>query len=80
MLLMDMYNDLSMLLEGNFDDLRLMDYVCLLENLKGLKNGETVETSVYDYKESKWMGYVMVLCLVFKVVILEGIYVLNEKL
>ena len=77
---MDMYNDSSMLLEGNFDDPRLTDYACLLENLKGLKNGETVETPVYDYKESKRTGYVTVPCPASKVVILEGIYALNEKL
>ena len=77
---MDMYNDSSMLLEGNFDDPRLTDYGCLLENLKGLKNGETVQAPVYDYKESKRTGYVTVPCPASKVVILEGIYALNEKL
>jgi len=77
---MDMYNDSSMLLEGNFDDPRLTDYACLLDNLKGLKNGETVQAPVYDYKESKRTGYVTVPCPASKVVILEGIYALNEKL
>ena len=77
---MDMYNDSSMLLEGNFDDPRLTDHGCLLENLKGLKNGETVQAPVYDYKESKRTGYVTVPCPASKVVILEGIYALNEKL
>jgi uridine kinase len=77
---MDMYNDSSMLLEGNFDDPRLTDYACLLDNLKGLKNGETVQAPVYDYKESKRTGYVTVPCPSSKVVILEGIYALNEKL
>ena len=77
---MDMYNDASMLLEGNFDDPRLTDYSCLLDNLRGLKNGEAVQVPVYDFKESKRTGYVTVPNPTAKVVILEGIYALNEKL
>lgn len=77
---MDMYNDSSMLLEGNFDDPRLTDYQCLLENLQGLKNGETVQVPVYDYKQSKRTGYNTVPCPKSKVVIVEGIYALSEKL
>jgi len=77
---MDMYNDASMLLEGNFDDPRLTDYACLLENLRGLKNGESVQAPVYDFKESRRTGYVTVNNPSSKVVILEGIYALNEKL
>ena len=75
---MDMYM-MSMLLEGNFDDPRLWDRVSVGE-FKGLKNGETVQAPVYDYKESKRTGYVTVPCPASKVVILEGIYALNEKL
>ena len=77
---MDMYNDASMLLEGNFDDPRLTDYACLLENLRGLKNGEAVQAPIYDFKESRRTGYVTVNNPPSKVVILEGIYALNEKL
>jgi len=77
---MDMYNDASMLLEGNFDDPRLTDYECLLANLKGLKNGETIQAPIYDYKQSKRTGYVTHECPKSKVVIVEGIYALNEKL
>ena len=77
---MDMYNDASMLLEGNFDDPRLTDYECLLANLKGLKNGETIQAPIYDYKQSKRTGYVTHESPKSKVVIVEGIYALNEKL
>jgi len=77
---MDMYNDSSMLLEGNFDDPRLTDYQCLLENLQGLKKGETVQVPVYDYKQSKRTGYNTITCPKSKVVIVEGIYALSEKL
>ncbi len=40
---MDMYNDASRLVDGNFDDPRLTDTELLLKNIEGLRNGETVQ-------------------------------------
>ena len=54
---MDMYNDASMLLDGNFDDPRLTDYDLLLENLADLKAGKTIEAPVYSFKESRARGH-----------------------
>ena len=48
-----MYNDASMLLDGNFDDPRLTDYELLNRNLSDLKAGKTIEAPIYDFKQSK---------------------------
>lgn len=47
-LTMDMYNDASMLVEGNFDDPRLTDYDTLNQNLSDLKAGKTVEVGEWS--------------------------------
>ena len=77
---MDMYNDASMLLDGNFDDPRLTDYELLMENLSDLKSGKTVETPVYSFKESKRVGTKTVACPESNVIVVEGIYALSDKL
>lgn len=77
---MDMYNDASMLLDGNFDDPRLTDYDLLMENLSDLKAGKTVETPVYSFKESKRVGTKTVACPESRIIIVEGIYALSDKL
>ena len=77
---MDMYNDASMLLDGNFDDPRLTDYDLLLENLADLKAGKTIEAPVYSFKESRRMGTRTVECPESNIIIVEGIYALSDKL
>jgi len=77
---MDMYNDAALLLDGNFDDPRLTDYDLLMENLRDLKAGKTVETPVYSFKESKRVGTKTMVCPESKIIIVEGIYALSDKL
>ena len=77
---MDMYNDASMLVEGNFDDPRLTDYETLNRNLEDLKAGKTVEVPIYDFKQSKRVGYRTQECPPSNVIIIEGIYALSDKL
>ena len=77
---MDMYNDASMLLDGNFDDPRLTDYDLLLENLADLKAGKTIEAPVYSFKESRRVGTRTVECPESNIIIVEGIYALSDKL
>ena len=77
---MDMYNDASMLLDGNFDDPRLTDYDLLMENLGDLKAGKTIKAPVYSFKESKRVGTTTVECPESNVIIVEGIYALSDKL
>ena len=77
---MDMYNDASMLLDGNFDDPRLTDYDLLMENLGDLKAGKTIQAPVYSFKESKRVGTTTVECPESNVIIVEGIYALSDKL
>ena len=79
-LTMDMYNDASMLVEGNFDDPRLTDYETLNRNLEDLKAGKTVEVPIYDFKQSKRVGYRTQECPPSNVIIIEGIYALSDKL
>ncbi|XP_073105307.1 inorganic pyrophosphatase TTM2 isoform X1 [Elaeis guineensis] len=77
---MDNYNDSSRIIDGNFDDPRLTDYDTLLENIHGLKEGKSVQVPIYDFKLSCRTGYRMVDVPSSRIVIIEGIYALSEKL
>ncbi|KAM5571035.1 inorganic pyrophosphatase TTM1 [Rosa sericea] len=77
---MDNYNDASRIIDGNFDDPRLTDYETLLENIHGLRAGKAVEVPIYDFKSSSRIGYRTVEVPSSRIVIIEGIYALNEKL
>ncbi|XP_039689223.1 inorganic pyrophosphatase TTM2 isoform X2 [Medicago truncatula] len=77
---MDNYNDASRIVDGNFDDPRLTDYDTLLQNLQDLKEGKTVQVPIYDFKSSSRVGYRTVEAPSSRIVIIEGIYALSEKL
>ncbi|XP_019152634.1 PREDICTED: uridine-cytidine kinase C-like isoform X2 [Ipomoea nil] len=77
---MDNYNDPSRIIDGNFDDPRLTDYETLLENIRGLKAGKSVQVPIYDFKSSSRSGYRTVDVPSSRVVLIEGIYALSEKL
>ncbi|CAN1853028.1 Inorganic pyrophosphatase TTM2 [Linum perenne] len=77
---MDNYNDASRIVDGNFDDPRLTDYDTLLSNVRDLKAGKAVEVPVYDFKSSSRTGYRTVEVPESRIVIIEGIYALSEKL
>ncbi|KAG6550392.1 hypothetical protein Mapa_008355 [Marchantia paleacea] len=80
MISMDNYNDASRLVDGNYDDPRLTDYDTLLENIRCLKEGKPAEVPIYDFKTSKRVGYKTVDVPASRVVIIEGIYALSERL
>lgn len=77
---MDNYNDSSRIIDGNFDDPRLTDYDMLLENIHGLKQGKPVQVPIYDFKMSCRTGYRTLEVPSSRIVIIEGIYALSEKL
>ncbi|XP_048136024.1 inorganic pyrophosphatase TTM1-like isoform X2 [Rhodamnia argentea] len=77
---MDNYNDSSRIIDGNFDDPRLTDYGTLLENIHGLKAGKPVQVPIYDFKSSSRIGYRNIEVPSSRIVIIEGIYALSEKL
>ncbi|RDX91105.1 Uridine-cytidine kinase C, partial [Mucuna pruriens] len=77
---MDNYNDASRIVDGNFDDPRLTDYDALLQNLHDLKEGKPVQVPIYDFKSSSRIGYRTVEAPSSRIVIIEGIYALSEKL
>ncbi|KAI6683323.1 hypothetical protein NL676_029236 [Syzygium grande] len=77
---MDNYNDSSRIIDGNFDDPRLTDYDTLLENIHGLKAGKPVQVPIYDFKSSSRVGYRTIEVPSSRIVIIEGIYALSEKL
>ncbi|XP_064942048.1 inorganic pyrophosphatase TTM2-like isoform X2 [Musa acuminata AAA Group] len=77
---MDNYNDSSRIVDGNFDDPRLTDYDTLLENIRGLREGKSIQVPIYDFKSSSRIGYRTVDVPSSRIVILEGIYALSEKL
>jgi len=77
---MDMYNDASRLVDGNFDDPRLTDYDLLLQNIEGLRAGKTIKAPIYDFKTSTRTGYRTVEAPKSGIVLVEGIYALTSKL
>ncbi|XP_050152549.1 inorganic pyrophosphatase TTM1-like isoform X1 [Malus sylvestris] len=77
---MDNYNDASRIIDGNYDDPRLTDYDSLLENIHDLKAGNPVQVPIYDFKMSSRIGYRTVEAPSSRIVIIEGIYALSEKL
>ncbi|KAK9105386.1 hypothetical protein Scep_022230 [Stephania cephalantha] len=77
---MDNYNDSSRIIDGNFDDPRLTDYDTLLENIRGLKEGKPAQVPIYDFKSSSRTGYRTIEVPSSRIVIIEGIYALSEKL
>lgn len=77
---MDNYNDTTRIIDGNFDDPRLTDYDTLLENIRGLKEGQPVHVPIYDFKTSTRTGYRTIDVPSSRIVIIEGIYALSEKL
>ncbi|WOH07778.1 hypothetical protein DCAR_0727212 [Daucus carota subsp. sativus] len=77
---MDNYNDATRVIDGNFDDPRLTDYDTLLKNIHDLKAGKPVEVPIYDFKASMRTGYRTIEVPSSRIVIIEGIYALSEKL
>ncbi|KAL1568514.1 Inorganic pyrophosphatase ttm2 [Salvia divinorum] len=77
---MDNYNDASRIIDGNFDDPRLTDYDTLLKNIHDLKEGKPADVPIYDFKSSSRTGYRKVEVPSSRIVIIEGIYALSEKL
>ncbi|KAI5073488.1 hypothetical protein GOP47_0011501 [Adiantum capillus-veneris] len=77
---MDNYNDSSRVIDGNYDDPRLTDYDLLLENLNDLRAGKDVEIPTYDFKSSQRVGYRTLKVPSSRIIVIEGIYALCEKL
>ncbi|GAB2297106.1 Inorganic pyrophosphatase ttm2 [Dionaea muscipula] len=77
---MDNYNDSSRIVDGNFDDPRITDYETLLQNISDLKAGKQIEVPIYDFKSSSRTGYRTLEVPSSRIVIVEGIYALSEKL
>ncbi|KAI3503669.1 hypothetical protein L1887_32117 [Cichorium endivia] len=77
---MDNYNDGSRVIDDNFDDPRLTDYDTLLKNIYDLKEGKSVKIPIYDFKSSTRTSYRTLEVPSSRIVIIEGIYALSEKL
>ena len=80
MISMDMYNDASRLVDDNFDDPNLTDYDLLVDNLRALKEGRAAEVPIYSFQKSQRVGWRTVPPPTARVVIVEGIYALSERL
>ncbi|GIL79958.1 hypothetical protein Vretimale_12820 [Volvox reticuliferus] len=77
---MDMYNDGTKVIDDNFDDPRLTDYDLLLQNLADLRDGKEVQIPIYDFRSSRRVGYRPQPVPEARVVLLEGIYALSDRL
>ena len=80
LLTLDMYNDGSRVINSNYDDERLTDYDTLLANLADLRAGRPTEAPIYDFKQSRRVGFRTVAPPTSRVVVLEGIYALSSTL
>ncbi|KAJ0863698.1 putative uridine kinase [Helianthus annuus] len=58
----------------------MTDYDTLLKNINDLKEGKSVEVPIYDFKSSYRTGYRTLEVPGSRIVIIEGIYALSEKL
>ena len=61
-------------------DPRLTDYELLLENVAALRSGKPAEVPIYDFKQSKRVGFSTVEVPTSRVVIIEGIYALSTRI
>lgn len=58
----------------------MTDYDLLLANLSDLQQGKAAEVPIYDFKSSKRAGFTRLEVPESRVVIIEGIYALSERL
>lgn len=58
----------------------MTDYDTLLQNIHDLKAGKPVQVPIYDFKSSSRTGYRTIEVPSSRIVIIEGIYALSEKL
>jgi uridine kinase/adenylate cyclase class IV len=77
---MDSYNDGSKVIDGNFDDPRIIDFDTLISNIKDLKGGRSTQVPIYSFKESRRTGYRTVAVPESHVIIVEGIYALSQRI
>lgn len=77
---MDSYNDGSKVIDGNFDDPRIIDFDTLISNIKDLKAGRSTQVPIYSFKESCRTGYRTVEVPESHVIIVEGIYALSQRI
>eukprot|EP00899_Mesostigma_viride_P023899 jgi/Mesvir1/4694/Mv19972-RA.1 len=61
-------------------DPRLTDFDTLLDNIDSLKNGKPAQIPIYDFKQSKRVGYRTQEVPASRVVLIEGIYALSDRL
>ena len=71
LLQMDMYNDARRLVDSNFDDPRLPDYDCLIDNIRALCAGRAAQVPIYDFRQSRRVGYRQVTPPSARVVVVE---------
>ena len=61
-------------------DPRLTDYDLLLDNIEALREGKPADVPIYDFKQSKRVGFNRVEVPTSRVVIIEGIYALSSRI
>jgi uridine kinase len=67
-------------IDFNFDDDRLVDFDLLIKNIKDLQNERATNMPLYDFRKSGRYAYVRIEPPESKVVIIEGIYALHERI
>ena len=77
---LDMYNQGHKVQEDNFDDPRIVDYDTLMANLSSLRAGKPTKIPIYDFKQSKRIGYETLEVPESRIIIIEGIHALSERL
>lgn len=77
---LDMYNQGDKVKENNFDDPEIVDYDTLLANLSELRAGRPTQVPIYDFRQSKRIGYEDVKVPESRIIIIEGIHALSARL
>ncbi|KAL6043229.1 Uridine-cytidine kinase C [Balamuthia mandrillaris] len=76
---MDNYLDSTHVIDENYDDYRLIDFDLLVKNITEIKNGQSTQLPLYDFRKSGRYAYVTASPPQSKVVIVEGTYALHES-
>lgn len=77
---LDMYNDGSKVVEDNFDDPRICDFETLMQNVEDLRASRPTKVPIYDFRQSRRVGYEDVEVPASRIIVLEGIHALSSRL
>ena len=76
---LDAYLNTAALVDGNYDDPRLTDFDALEATLADLRGSRPAQVPIYDFKQSRRVGYSTLPPPPNGVVLVEGLYALHQR-